>query len=62
MLNYENQLSLGNIYQECVEIFEEQRPEFLKLMEKYLDINKYISYDFKKAFYADTGRPRGCSL
>lgn len=62
MLYYENQLNLGNIYQECVEIFSEQRPEFLNLMEQYLDINKYISYEFKRAFYADTGRPRGCSL
>lgn len=62
MLNYENQLNLGNIYQECAEIFTGQRPEFLNLMEQYLDIDKYISYEFKRAFYADTGRPRGCSL
>ena len=62
MLNYENQLNLGNIYSECSELFKEQRPEFLNLMEQYLDIDKYISYQFKRAFYADTGRPRGCSL
>ena len=62
MLYYENQLNLGNIYQECVGIFSEQRTEFLNLMKQYLDIDKYISYDFKKAFYSDTGRPRGCSL
>lgn len=62
MLYYENQLNLGNIYQECVELFSEQRPEFLNLMQQYLDVDKYISYDFKRAFYANTGRPRGCSL
>lgn len=62
MLNYENQLNLGNIYSECQEIFKEQRPEFLELLDKYIDINTYIPYSFKKAFYADTGRPRGCSL
>lgn len=62
MLNYENQLNLGNIYSECSELFAEQRPEFLNLMAQYLDIDKYISYQFKRAFYADTGRPRGCSL
>lgn len=62
MLYYENQLNLGNIYSECAEIFAEQRPEFLDLMDKYLDIDKYISYQFKRAFYADTGRPRVCSL
>lgn len=62
MLNYENQLNLGNIYSECSELFAEQKPEFLNLLEQYLDIDKYISYQFKRAFYADTGRPRGCSL
>lgn len=62
MLNYENQLNLGNIYSECQEMFKEQRPEFLELLDKYIDINTYIPYSFKKAFYADTGRPRGCSL
>lgn len=62
MLYYENQLNLGNIYSECAEIFAEQRPEFLDLMDKYLDIDKYISYQFKSAFYANTGRPRSCSL
>ena len=62
MLYYENQFNLGNIYSECSEMFKEQRPEFLELLNKYIDINSYIPYSFKKAFYADTGRPRGCSL
>ena len=62
MLNYENQLNLGNIYSQCSEMFKEQRPEFLELLNKYIDIESYIPYSFKKAFYADTGRPRGCSL
>ena len=62
MLNYENQLNLGNIYSECQEMFKEQRPQFLELLNKFIDIESYIPYSFKKAFYADTGRPRGCSL
>ena len=62
MIYYENQLNLGNIYQECSEMFAEQRPEFLNILNNYLDLDKYISYDFKRAFYAYTGRPRGCSL
>lgn len=62
MLNYENQLNLGNIYSNCQEMFKEQRTEFLELLNKYIDINTYIPFSFKKAFYADTGRPRGCSL
>ena len=62
MLNYENQLNLGNIYSNCQEMFKEQRPGFLELLDKYIDINSYIPFSFKKAFYADTGRPRNCSL
>ena len=62
MLYYENQLNLGNIYSNCSEMFKEQRPELLELLDKYIDINTYIPYSFKKAFYSNTGRPRGCSL
>jgi len=62
MLNYENQLNLGNIYKKCSEIFKEQKPQLLNILENYLDMEKYISFSFKKAFYANTGRPRGCSL
>lgn len=62
MLNYENQLNLGNIYSDCSEMFKDQHPQFLELLNKYIDINSYIPYSFKRAFYADTGRPRGCSL
>lgn len=62
MLNYENQLNLGNIYSQCSEMFREQRPEFLELLNKFIDINTYIPFSFKKAFYSNTGRPRACSL
>jgi len=62
MLFYENQLNLGNIYSDCSHLFEEQKPEFLNLMNTYLHIDDYISWEFKRAFYSDTGRPRDCSL
>lgn len=62
MLNYENQLNLGNIYSNCQEMFKEHRPQFLELLDKYVDINAYIPFSFKKAFYSNTGRPRCCSL
>ena len=62
MLNYENQLNLGNIYSKCSEMFKEQHPQFLQLLDKYIDINAYIPFSFKNAFYANTGRPRGCPL
>ncbi len=47
MLNYENQLNLGNIYSKCSEMFKEQRPQFLQLLDKYIDINAYIPFSFK---------------
>ncbi|MDO5557936.1 MAG: transposase [Clostridia bacterium] len=62
MLNCENQLNLSDIYSNCSELFREQRPEFLTLLDKYIDINTFISFSFRNAFHAKTGRPRGCSL
>ena len=59
---YENQLNLGNIFEECSTLFEEHNPKLLALLNNYLDINQYISYEFKNAFYSDTGRPREYSL
>ncbi len=47
---YENQLNLGNIFEECSTLFEEHNPKLLALLNNYLDINQYISYEFKNAF------------
>lgn len=62
MLNYENQLDLRNIYEDCSELFKEQNPKLLDIINQHLDINQYIPFSFKRAFYADTGRPREYSL
>jgi len=52
------QLSLANIYSDCQDIFENDKPEFLTLLENHIDIDEIIPISFKNHFYASTGRSR----
>jgi len=59
MLNYfNNQISLADSFSECAYLFKENPPEFIQLLSEYINISDYISYDFKRKFYSDFGRPR----
>ena len=53
-----NQLTLADIFTDCQKIFEEDKPEFLKLLEQHININDYIPPSFRKRFYSRTGRNR----
>lgn len=52
------QLSLAEIFSDCQEKFENDKPQFLSLLENTININKFIPYSFIHNFYASTGRPR----
>ena len=52
------QLSLADIYSDCQNKFENDKPEFLTLLETHIDIDEIIPISFKKHFYASTGRTR----
>ena len=52
------QLSLADIYSDCQDKFENDKPEFLTLLETHIDIDEIIPISFKKHFYASTGRTR----
>lgn len=52
------QLSLADIYSDCQDKFENDKPEFLILLETHIDIDEIIPISFKKHFYASTGRTR----
>ena len=52
------QLSLAEIFSDCQEKFENDKPQFLSLLENTININKLIPYSFVHNFYASTGRPR----
>lgn len=52
------QLSLAEIFSDCQTKFENDKPQFLSLLENAININKLIPYSFVHNFYASTGRPR----
>ena len=52
------QLSLADIFQDCQDKFENDKPAFLSLLETYIDIDEIIPISFRNHFYASTGRSR----
>ena len=52
------QLSLNDIFEDCQEIFESDKPAFLTLLEQHIDIDELIPISFRNHFYASTGRSR----
>ncbi len=56
------QLELKDIFEDCQKFFEEDKPEFLRLLEQYIDLEALIPVRFWTHFYASTGRPRDYSL
>ena len=56
------QLSLGDIYEECKYLAENDKPEFLDLLEKHLNLSELIPFSFYTAYYAHYGRSRKYSL
>lgn len=56
------QLSLKNIYTDCLNFFENDKPQFLSILEEYLDIESLIPFSFKMHFRNHIGRPRDYSL
>ena len=52
------QLSVADIFQDCQTIFEEDKPQFLSLLEQHIDLDEIIPVTFYNHFYASTGRTR----
>ena len=52
------QLSLTDIFSDCQEKFENDKPAFLSLLETHIDIDEFIPISFRNHFYASTGRTR----
>ncbi|SDB67458.1 transposase [Butyrivibrio sp. INlla16] len=52
------QLSLADIYSDCQNKFENDKPAFLSLLENHIDLDEIIPLSFIKHFYASTGRSR----
>ena len=56
------QLSLADIFSDCQEKFENDKYQFLSLLESNIDIDEFISISFRNHYYASTGRPRTMRL
>lgn len=52
------QLSLTDIYTDCLDILDNDKPGFLSLLAENIDIDALIPLSFRQRFYAWTGRPR----
>ena len=54
----QKQLSLADIFEDCKDIYESDKPQFLTLLETHIDLDKIIPTSFYKHYYASTGRNR----
>lgn len=52
------QLSLADIFQDCQNILDNDKPAFLSLLETHIDLDEMIPVSFRNHFYASTGRTR----
>ena len=52
------QLSLNDIFQDCQNKFENDKPAFLSLLEQHICLDEIVPATFYNHFYASTGRTR----
>ena len=52
------QLSLEDIFTDCQDKFDNDKPEFLSLLDSHINIDEMIPVSFRNHFYARTGRTR----
>ena len=54
----QKQLSLADIFEDCKEIYESDKPQFLTLLENHIDLDEIVPISFYNHYYASTGRNR----
>ena len=42
----QKQLSLADIFEDCKDIFESDKPQFLTLLENHIDLDEFIPFSF----------------
>ncbi len=52
------QLSLNDVFSDCQEKLESDKPAFLSLLEQHINLDELIPISFRNHFYASTGRTR----
>jgi len=56
------QASLLDTYNDVFSKMENDKPEFIKMLETHIDLKRIIPFEFNWAFYLKMGRPREYSL
>ncbi len=51
------QLSLAQIFSDCTENFDNDKYQFLSLLENNIYLDEFISISFRNHYHASTGRP-----
>jgi hypothetical protein len=49
---------LADVFEDCQEIFDSDKPRFLSLLENHIDLDSFIPVPFRNHYYASTGRSR----
>ena len=49
---------MEDIFQDCQDKFENDKPAFLSLLEQHIDLDEMIPASFRNHFYASSGRTR----
>ena len=57
MITYK-QLSLADIFTDCQNKFDNDKYEFLSILEQTVDLDEIVPHSFALHFHASTGRPR----
>ena len=54
----QKQLTLADIFSDCQEIFDFDKPQFLTLLENHIDLGQIIPVSFYNHYYSSVGRNR----
>ena len=54
----QKQLSLADIFEDCKEIYESDKPHFLTMLENHINLDEIVPISFYNHYYASTGRNR----
>lgn len=57
MITYK-QLSLADIFTDCQNKFDNDKYQFLELLDQTIDLDEIVPVSFVSHFHASTGRPR----
>ena len=49
---------MTDIFEDCQEIYESDKPQFLTLLENHIDLDEIVPVSFRNHYYASSGRNR----